>query len=283
MRSMLGLPNGGACGDPTFLADLAQVAEDAGWEAVLIEDYVDYQGQDLPTCDPWVALAAMATRTTRVLLGTAVTPIARRRPWRVAQEVATLDRLSGGRAVLGVGAGDPRDPTYERLDEETDLRKRAAMLDEGLAIIDGLWRGEPLHFEGRHYRVRQLALRLTPVQRPRVPIWVGGLWPRRGPVERAARWDGAMLGWKVGPAGSEVEMTPDDVSQLVAEVRRLRPQGLEGFDFVMGGRRRRADEEAERDWLSRIEAAGATWWMEWMPPGEADEMRRKVGRGPLRR
>jgi alkanesulfonate monooxygenase SsuD/methylene tetrahydromethanopterin reductase-like flavin-dependent oxidoreductase (luciferase family) len=222
MRSMLGLPNGGACGDPRFLVELAADAEHAGWEAVLIEDYLDYQASDVPTCDPWVALAAMAMRTTRVLLGTAVTPVARRRPWRVAQEVATLDRLSGGRAVLGVGAGDPRDPTFERLGEETEIRKRAAMLDEGLTIIDGLWGGEPVTFRGAHYRLDGLALRLTPMRRPRVPVWVGGLWPRRGTVARAARWDGAMLGWKVGEGGEEVEMEPGDVRELVAEIGRLR-------------------------------------------------------------
>ena len=282
MRYVLGLPNGGACGDPGFLAELADEAERAGWQAVLIEDYIDYQAMDVPTCDPWVALAAMAMRTRGLLLGTAVTPIPGRRPWRVAQEVATLDRLSGGRVVLGVGVGDPRDPTFGRLGEETDLRIRASMLDEGLTVIAGLWRGEPLTFQGRHYRVDGVALRLTPRQRPRVPIWVGGLWPRRGPVERAARWDGAMLGWKVGTGGAEVEMTPEDVRLLVAEIGRLRPQGLEGYDFVMGGRRRGPDEAAEREWLREIKAAGATWWMEWLPPAAAEEMRQSVRRGPLR-
>ena len=282
MRYTLGLPNGGACGDPLFLVDLARAAERSGWDAVLIEDYIDYRVRDVPTCDPWIALAAMAMQTERVLLGTAVTPIARRRPWRVAQEVATLDRLSGGRAVLGVGVGDHRDPTFGQLGEETDLRTRAAMLDEGLTIIDGLWTGEPVDFSGRHYRVKGLALRLTPLQYPRVPIWVGGVWPRRGPVKRAARWDGAMLGWKVGEGGQEVEMTPADVRMLVAEIIRLRPQGLDGYDFVMGGRRRQPDEAAERAWLREIEAAGATWWMEWVPPGLAEEMRALVRRGPLR-
>ena len=282
MRYMLGLPNGGACGDPRFLADLAEEAERAGWEAILIEDYVDYQGQDVPTCDPWIALAAMAMRTRRAIIGTCVTPVARRRPWRVAQEVATLDHLSGGRMVLGVGAGDTKDPSFERYGEETDLRTRAAMLDEGLAIIDGLWRGERLTFAGRHYRVRDVALRLTPLQRPRVPIWVGGYWPRRGPVRRAARWDGAILGWKVGPDGTDVQITPHDLRELVAEISRLRPQGLDGYDFVMGGGRRGPDEAAERVRLREMAAAGATWWMEWMPPRPAGEMREAVRRGPVR-
>lgn len=281
IRQVLELPTGGACAEPGFLVELAEAAEAAGWEAVLLEDYIDYQGNDTPTCDPWVALAAMAMRTNRVLLGTGVTPISRRRPWRVAQEVATLDRLSHGRAVLGVGLGDRNDPTFERLGEATDLRTRAAMTDEGLEIIATLWQGEPLHYQGRHFRVHGVAMRLTPLRKPRVPIWIGGLWPRRGPVERAARWDGSMLGWKVDEEGKEVDLTPGEVRKQVAEIKRLRPQGLEGYDFVMGGRRRKSDEAEEREWIREMEAAGATWWMEWIPPAEADEMRAAVKRGPV--
>jgi alkanesulfonate monooxygenase SsuD/methylene tetrahydromethanopterin reductase-like flavin-dependent oxidoreductase (luciferase family) len=281
IRQALCLPTGGAGGEPRFLAELAETAEAAGWEAVLLEDYIDYQAMDTPTCDPWIALAAMAMSTRRVLLGTAVTPIARRRPWRVAQEVASLDRLSVGRAVLGAGLGDTRDPTFERLGEATDLRTRAAMTDEGLEIIDGLWRGDPLHFKGGHYRVDGVALRLTPLQKPRVPIWIGGLWPRRGPVERAARWDGSMLGWKINDEGKEVDLSPAEVREQVAEIGRLRPQGLDGYDFVMGGRRRKPDEAEELDWIRRMEAAGATWWMEWLPPADAGAMREAVRRGPV--
>jgi alkanesulfonate monooxygenase SsuD/methylene tetrahydromethanopterin reductase-like flavin-dependent oxidoreductase (luciferase family) len=280
LRYALSLPNGGVCGDPLFLVDLAQTAEAAGWDAILLEDYLDYQGKNLPTCDPWVALAAMSMKTQRVLLGTAVTPVARRRPWRLAQEVATVDRLSGGRAVLGVGAGDPRDPTYAMVGEQTDVRTRAAMLDEALTMISALWSGEPLNFTGDHYQVSGLTLHLTPVQRPRVPIWVGGLWPRRATVQRAARWDGALLGFKAGANGEEIAMTPTDVQALVSDIRRLRT--MDGYDVIMGGRARNPDEAAELRWIRMMADAGATWWMEWLPPAPAHTMRSAVGRGPLR-
>src|SRR5919205_337694 len=98
--------NLGAVADPQTLGEMARLAEDAGWDGIFLEDYIVYQGrQDIPTYDPWVALAAMAVRTGRIHLGTEVTPLARRRPWKVAREAVTLDHLSGGRLVLGVGIG----------------------------------------------------------------------------------------------------------------------------------------------------------------------------------
>jgi alkanesulfonate monooxygenase SsuD/methylene tetrahydromethanopterin reductase-like flavin-dependent oxidoreductase (luciferase family) len=280
LRYALSLPNGGVCGDPRVLAEMAQTAEAAGWDAVLLEDYIQYQGKDVPTCDPWIALTAIAVRTQRLRIGTAVTPVPRRRPWYLAQQVATLDRLSGGRVILGVGAGDPRDPTYRALSEETDIRKRAAMLDEGLIIIDRLWSGNAVDFTGQHYRVDGLRLSLTPLQRPRVPIWVGGLWPRRTTIERAARWDGALLGFKVGPGNGEVDMTPADVELLVQDIARRRP--VDSYDIVMGGRARESNESAERQWIREMAGAGATWWCEWVPPGQEGEMRQAAQRGPLR-
>ena len=282
MRHCLSLATGGAYADPLTLVELTVAAEQAGWEAVLLEDYIVYQSVDgMPTADSWTVLAAAAVRTSDVLLGTAVTPLARRRPWHVAREVATVDRLSGGRAILGVGVGD-LELSFTAFGEETDLRLRAERLDEALELVAGLWTGEPFSFEGRHFAVRKVVFQPTPVQRPRVRIWVGGVWPRRGPVRRAARWDGAMLGWKEGPEGKDVEMEPNDVRALVDEVRRQRGGSLDGYDFVMGGGQRQADEGAERERLRSMALAGATWWMEWIAPCAREDAFRKVRRGPLR-
>jgi alkanesulfonate monooxygenase SsuD/methylene tetrahydromethanopterin reductase-like flavin-dependent oxidoreductase (luciferase family) len=281
MRHCLSLSTGGDYANPRTLVELTLAAEDSGWEALLLEDYIVYQSIDgIPTVDSWAVLAAAAVRTSRILLGTAVTPLSRRRPWHVAREVATIDHLSGGRAILGVGLGD-LEPGFTAFAEETDLRVRAERLDEALAIIAGLWNGEPFSFAGRHFSVREITFRPPPVQRPRVPIWVGGHWPRRGPVRRATRWDGAMLGWKEGPEGRDVEMQPNDVRELVTEVGRLRGS-LDGYEFVMGGRERREDEDAERAHLRAMEAAGATWWMEWVARCTPEEAFLKVRRGPLR-
>jgi len=161
-----------------------------------------------------------------------------------------------------------------------ELGLRAELLDEGLKIVTGLWTGEPFAFSGRHFKVSEIVFQPTPVQHPRVPIWVGGLWPRRGPIRRAARWDGAMLGWKVGPEEKDVQLHPDDLRALVEEVQRHRGS-LDGYEFIMGGGQRPADEDAERERLRAMAAAGATWWMEWVAPSSPEEALRQVARGPL--
>jgi alkanesulfonate monooxygenase SsuD/methylene tetrahydromethanopterin reductase-like flavin-dependent oxidoreductase (luciferase family) len=193
--------------------------------------------------------------------------------------VTTVDRLSGGRAVLGVGVGD-LEPGFTAFGEETELRGRAERLDEALRIVTGLWSGEPFSFSGRHFTVEEVTFRPTPIQRPRVPVWVGGVWPRRGPVRRAARWDAAMLGFKEGADGKDVEMQPEDVRALAAEVRRQRGP-LDGYELVMGGGARRPDEDDAREHMRAMAAAGATWWIEWVAPCGPEDAFRQVRRGPI--
>ncbi len=145
---LLRLANAGACADPRILADLAQLAEDAGWDAIFVEDYITHhEARDIPTCDPWIALAAMAPRTRRVRLGVSVVPLSRRRPWKVAREAVALDQLSSGRLILGVGLGDGNDISFNGVGEITDARQRAEMLDEALDIIVGLWGGQLFSYE----------------------------------------------------------------------------------------------------------------------------------------
>src|SRR4051812_7079003 len=147
MRYGLSLPNGGPCADPRTLAEFAALAEDVGFEAVLLEDYLIYQNNfGTPTFDPWVSLAAMATRTRTIRLGTCVTPISRRRIAKLAAETVTLDHLSAGRVILGVGAGDPWDASLRAFGDHP----RASLLDESLEVLVGLWSGEPFSFHGQH-------------------------------------------------------------------------------------------------------------------------------------
>jgi alkanesulfonate monooxygenase SsuD/methylene tetrahydromethanopterin reductase-like flavin-dependent oxidoreductase (luciferase family) len=276
VRSGLALPTGGECGDPCFLVELAELAEASRWDGVFLEDYVCFHGEPAaPTCDPWAALAAIAVRTRRLVLGTAVTPLARRRPWQVARQAAAVDQLSGGRVVLGAGLGDvgdhvARDSSFTHFGEETDARRRAAMLDEALAIVAGLWSGEPFRFHGDHFRVDEVTFLPPPAQRPRIPIWIGGGYPHAGPTRRAARWDGSLLYRVPGH-----DLSPEDV-------RRLRSlAGDRPYDVAVGGRARADDVEWERRRLQALEAAGATWWLEYVPPGGRAEMRAAVERGPL--
>src|ERR687886_390202 len=200
-------PAAGECGDPRTLAEFARLAEEAGWDGVFLEDYVFYHNDTYrsvpgaPTYDPWVALAAMATQTERVRLGTAITPLPRRRPWKLAREAVSLDYLSGGRMILGVGSGD--------------------VSDEGLEILVGLMSGSPFSYKGEHFTVEEVTFLPEPLQRPRIPIWVGGMWPRKAPLRRAARWDG-FIPYKQDEDGRQVDMTPEEVYQIRATIERER-------------------------------------------------------------
>ena len=281
MRFALSLGNGGAGGDPGTLADFAALAEASGWDAVFLEDYLVYQSRaGMPTYDPWISLAAMAMRTQRVRLGTMVTPLPRRRPWKLAAETVALDHLSDGRLILGVGLGDAWDISLRGFGEATDVGQRSAMADEALDVLVGLWGGEPFSYAGQHYRVDSVALQPPPIQRPRIPIWVGGRYPNPRAVRRAARWDGAVL-FKAASysetSNEPSEWTPDDIRDLLAQVNRP-----DDFDIVVGGRERNPDTAAEVELIRSLAEAGATWWSEWVAPSDAASMRAAIARGPLR-
>lgn len=286
MRYALTLPNGGECSDPRTLASFAARAEVAGWDAVFLEDYIVYENATYhsipgsPTHDPWVALSAMAVSTERVKLGTSVSAPARRRPWKLARETTSLDHLSNGRVILGVGLGDVRDKGFAAMGEVTDARRRVERLDEGLEIIAGLWSGQPFSYRGAHYTVEEVTFLPTPIQSPRVPIWVGGGWPRKGPVRRAARWDGACF-YKDTSDGAWQDMTPADVRALGEAIHEQRTAATP-FDLMLGGQQRHADWVRERDLRRSLAEAGATWWNEWVPAAPRDVMERAIERGPLR-
>jgi alkanesulfonate monooxygenase SsuD/methylene tetrahydromethanopterin reductase-like flavin-dependent oxidoreductase (luciferase family) len=270
MRSAVTLPNFGAFADPHVVPGLAVVAEEAGWDAVFVWDHV---ARDVPAdvADPWVLLTVAATRTSRVRLGPLVTPLARRRPEKVARETVTLDRLTGGRIVLGVGAGGGRPAgeaaEFRAFGDDSDLRARAARLDESLDVLAALWSGEEVHHTGAHLAVRGARFTPTPVQRPRIPVWVGGTWPRRGPLARAARWDAYVP----DPGGA-----PPFTAGDVREMREALPPQV---DLVVPGRT--APATAARH-VGPLADAGATWWLEHPSPEEQspEDVRSRLEAGP---
>jgi alkanesulfonate monooxygenase SsuD/methylene tetrahydromethanopterin reductase-like flavin-dependent oxidoreductase (luciferase family) len=279
MRYAIDLSAIGPWGSPRSLADLAALAERSGWDGVFVEDYLIHP-DGLDAYDPWVSLAAIAAATDRIRIGTLVAALPRRRPGKLAAEAVAIDHLSDGRMILGVGSGDPTSPDITRCGEVTDARRRGEMLDEALELIDRLWAGEPVTHHGRHYTVDDVALRPRPVQRPRIPIWVGGQVTRRRPRERALRWDGSCL-YKAEPPAWK-DMTGEDVREL-ASLAAGRADGGEGFDIVIGGRRRGDDEDAERSLIASVAEAGATWWNEWVPPDTPrDRVCELIAGGPLR-
>ncbi|MET7968553.1 LLM class flavin-dependent oxidoreductase [Micromonospora sp. NPDC005305] len=281
MRHGLEISCGGASVTVSDLVALGELAELAGWDGVFLEDYlIHHAGDDPPTWDPWLVLAAVAGRTDRVRLGTTVTALPRRRPAKLAREVLTLDHLSGGRAGVAVGVGDPADRGLAAFGEPTDVKTRAAMLDEGLDLLVGLLGGERVTHRGTHYRADGVALRPAPVQSPRVPVWVGGSLQAGAVLRRAARADG-IVPYKLTDTAGWSDVTPDEVRDLVAALPATRADG-QPFDVAIGGRRRRPDERAERSYLAELAAAGATWWLEYVPAGDPTDMRAAVARGPLR-
>ena len=248
MRFGISVPN---IGDLGTLIELGVEADRTGWDGDFLWDHMRFMKEfPVPVFDPWVALGAIAARTERVRLGTLVTPVARRRPWKLARETVTLDHLSGGRAILGVGLGYPPDVDFELLGEDPDDHVRAAKLDEGLEVLTRLWAGEPFDFEGEHFHVRETQFQPTPLQRPRIPIWVAGMWPNRAPFRRAARYDG-VVPIRVDERGMPAALGADELAELVAYVREHRTSD-EPFDVVHGG-------SSGPDAMRGSATAGATW------------------------
>ncbi len=268
-------------GDPRTVARLAGEAEEAGWDGVFYWDAI-HVGEGMEIYDPWVVMAAMAMETSRVCLGAMLTPPARRRPWKLAREAATLDHLSGGRLVLPVGLGALDDGGFGKVGEPTDRKVRAGRLDESLEIMTGLWSGEPFSFEGEHYRVEGMTFRPPPVQRPRVPIWPVGAWPSKRSMNRALRYDG-LLAAKVSGTASEPGLTPQVVREIKAYVEVNRPQDTP-FDIVCEGETPGDDPERAASVVRPFAEAGATWWIEtpWSPPNEPEDLSRRIAQGPPR-
>ncbi|TSD93255.1 LLM class flavin-dependent oxidoreductase [Skermania sp. ID1734] len=245
MRHGLWLAPFGQLADPVLLVDLARRAEASRWHGVFLWDHVEYGSPATPIADPWVALAAIAAGTKSIQIGTLVTPVPRRRVYKLARETATLDRLSGGRLVLGVGLGSGSIAEFDRHEAPTDIQERARSLDAGLDRITRCWSGD---------------YQPVPVQRPRIPIWVGSEWPHRQPLRRAARWDGWF------PVGI---LNPDDLDIGIAELQRHRPANRHNeFEVIASGE--------QGDDPRPYQQAGATWWLTGFGPNPRAALVRSV-------
>lgn len=274
MKFGLMLPNRGKpYGDVNLLVELALSAEESGWDGCFIWDHIG-GGRNSPTVDPWICLAAIAARTQKIRFGTMITPLSRRRPWKVAREIVTLDYLSHGRVTLGVGLGDMANKDFDSFSEVTKPRIRAEMLDEALEIIRGLQSGKPYAFSGEHYQVRDALFQPVPIQQPHVPVWVGGHWPFKRPMQRAAQWNGVIpLGWGTGP------LTPQMIRSLVDYILPLRNSD-QPFDICKVGSTFSKHIKEEKPGV--FESAGATWWIESVYSGTATlkQMQKLIQSGP---
>jgi alkanesulfonate monooxygenase SsuD/methylene tetrahydromethanopterin reductase-like flavin-dependent oxidoreductase (luciferase family) len=257
-------------GNPVKFVELAIAAEIAGWDGFFIWDH-NYPGKDELIADPWITLAAIAVQTEKIRIGTTVTPLPRRRPQKVAREVTTLDILSKGRFILGVGLGGDPDEEFGKFGEDTELKVRAEKLDESLAILEGLWSGKPFTFSGKHYTIEEVTFNPRPIQRPRVPIWCAGTWPIKAPFRRAARFDGVF------PLGIDGNLELDDYSDIANYVKNHRGS-MKDFDMVIIGI---TTGDPEKDsWIDESEASGVTWYAEVMMGDDFDKFLERIVKGP---
>jgi hypothetical protein len=258
MQFGLSVPQFETFGDVNTIVQLAHEAEAAGWDAFFLWDHILVDDLWHPIADPWIALAAIAATTSRIRLGTMITPLARRRPWKVAREATTLDHLSNGRFILGVGLGHPAEWEFGFFGEEANAKIRAEKLDEGLDILAGLWSGNYFSYTGTHFQLEEMRFLPRPVQQPRIPVWVGGYWPRKRPFQRAAQWDG------VCPGGLHGYLTPHDWREILTYIQRHRTVNTP-FEAVHGGVTS-GDPNQDRKKVAAYGEAGVTWWIEDLSP-----------------
>lgn len=262
MKSALFLPIFDALSDPRVVARVAAEAEEAGWHGVFVWDHISYREPVRAIADPWVTLAAIASATSTVRLGPMVTPLPRRRPVVVARQVATLDQLSEGRLVLGVGTGGDGAGELTATGEQLDGRARGEMLDESLQVLRAAWTGTRVDHHGKHYVVDGIEILPTPVQPDGPPVWVAARFGNAKPLRRAAQHDGVFP--------IEVE-TAGQLAEVIADVQALRPDPAAPYDVAIGGRD-----------PGPFAAVGATWWCASFSPYDVtlDEVRGVLRDGP---
>ncbi|HKP87807.1 MAG TPA: LLM class flavin-dependent oxidoreductase [Blastocatellia bacterium] len=259
------------------MCGLAAEAEQAGWDGIFIADALS---MDLPWFDPWIAMGAMAMKTERIRIGTMIAAVPRRRPWKMAREAVTIDQISKGRLILGVGLGAADfDGGFSKVGEPVDLKTRAELLDEGLDIMAGLWTGKPFSFKGEHYQVDKLKMLPATVQSPRVPIWVVGVWPKEKSMRRTIKWDG-VIPQKYKGTPSDIP-TADFYRPIKDYVAEHHPHP-DRFDIIAGGVTPGRSKKRAIEKVRPFMEAGATWWTESDWSANMKKTLERIRQGPPR-
>lgn len=270
-------------GDVHSIPEMARDAEKARWDGVFIPDAISIETPEFPPqpgYDPWIMLALIAAQTSRIRLGTLITPVSRRRPWKLARETVTLDQSSHGRLILPVGLGAAADDAgFYGVGEVMDIKERAQLLDETLDILTGLWSGQPFSHNGKHYHIQNMRLLPPPVQSPRIPIWVVGVWPRMKSMQRVIRYDG-LVPQKLSTDGKNTSITPDDIRAIKRYIDEQRTLSTP-FDIVIEGETPGDDQDQAHSIVRKWADAGTTWWIEarWQA-SNIDEIRTRIRQGP---
>lgn len=268
-------------GRATEIVAMASELEKAGWDGAFYYDDIYTDGKTELSA-AWPIVTAMAMTTKRIVVGSLLTAVGRRRPWELARESVTVDWLSNGRLVIPTGLGAVDDGAYTKAGMPAERRVRAEMLDESLEILDGLWSGRQFHYAGKYNQIKAMKFIPGPLQRPRIPIWVVGAWGRPKSMRRALKYDGLIPVIKKKD-GSHEEIKPEDIRDMCAYVdanRRVKGRMRAGFDIVKDGTTPANNREA-REIVEPFAEAGATWWVESMW-GYKDlrEVRHRIRAGP---
>jgi alkanesulfonate monooxygenase SsuD/methylene tetrahydromethanopterin reductase-like flavin-dependent oxidoreductase (luciferase family) len=277
VRFGLDFPIVGDFSDTRILAELALEAEKAEWDGCFVWDHLQIS-EPTNIADPWIALGLMALSTQRIQLGTLVTPVARRNPWKLARETLTLDQLSRGRLVLGVGLGSDVFGEISSFAGPLQDKVRSEILDEALVVLTGLWSGRPLSFAGRHFRVEAPSFLSAGATAPRIPVWIGATGSRKAPLRRAARFNGVV------PVVGDMHtvLSPEQLGTIVDYIKNFRAQDDDKFDAIHLANPGRLSGARDSDLIQAYAAAGATWWLVAISPSRnsVDEVRRWIQKGP---
>ena len=258
------------------VANLSHLAEECGWDGVFLGDAIWCE-------DPMIGLAAAAMVTQRIRLGTLITPVPLRKPWKLASESVALDRLSNGRLTLGLGAGAVWMGWQGFPDEVIDVKIRAEMLDETIDILSLLFQRKPFDFEGNHYhveltRVDEMHYPPKPVQQPRIPLWCVGLWNKPRSMQRVLKCDG-VIAEKRGADDKPEDLTPADIRAIKSFVESHRSLPT-AFDIVTSGNTSSLEKAQLQDTLLPLQEAGATWWIEGLWGDSEEAAIERIRRGP---
>lgn len=253
-------------------------AEQAGWDGFFI-------GEAIWSIDAWLTLAAAAVQTQRIRLGTMVTPMPLQTPWKLAAESATLDHLSDGRAILSLGMGAVWMGWQGFPDVPADIHTRAELMDEGIDLLNAFYRAKQFDYNGKHHHLKltqvdEMHYPPPPVQQPRLPIWVVGVWPRMKSMQRVLKCDG-LIPHLMSDEGKFVDVTPAALSEMKRYIDANRAAATP-FNYIIEGSTHEMDAAHTRDKLAMWQDAGATWWAETLFGVAEDQITHLIRRGPPR-
>jgi len=261
---------------PRTVAKLSQLAEEAGWDGIFLGDAIWCE-------DPMIGLAAAAMTTSKIRLGTMITPVPLRIPWKLASESLALDHLSNGRLTLGFGAGAVWMGWHAFPDEVTDNKSRAEMLDETIDILTLLYQREQFDYDGKHYHLKLTQLDTMhyppgPIQQPRIPLWCVGIHPSKKSMQRILKCDGVIVE-KRSQDNKPEDVTPEDIYQIKAYTDENRLESTP-FDIVMNGNIADLNHSQLQDKLLPLIDAGITWWIDGLFDATEEKAVERIRRGP---